>query len=131
MREYKVKDRVHAVYDTIDEVPDHIQYTDQWRSASIGEWVLADDGCIVQILRSGQLKRAYRKKDVNYIGTCTGTFICSTAYKMDTDRRDNIYNLSGKTPQASVKDRKDATPKEQLFAQFVSQGMKATDALLH
>tara|TARA_R110002012_G_scaffold299583_1_gene498775 strand:+ start:1990 stop:2724 length:735 start_codon:yes stop_codon:yes gene_type:complete len=130
MREYKVKGRLHSVYDSVDELPSNIKYVDDWRGADIGQWVLADDGCIIQILRSGQLKRAYRKKDVNYVGTCTGTFICSDAYKMDTDRRDNIYNLSGKTPQDSVKERKELTPKEQLFAQFVSQGMKATDAYL-
>jgi len=130
MRSYTVKGREHVVYDALDELPNDIQYTDKWRDADIGDWVLADDGCIVQILRSGHLKRAYRKKDVKYVGTCTGTFICSDVYKMDTDRRDNIYNLSGKTPQDSVKTRTELTPKEQLFAQFVSQGMKATDAYL-
>ena len=130
MREYIVKGKNHLVYDGLDELTDSITYTDDWINADIGQWVLADDGCIIQILRSGVLKRPYRKKNVKYVGTCTGTFICADAYKMDTDRRDNIYNLSGKSPQNSVKDREDITPKEELFAQFVAQGVKATEAYL-
>lgn len=131
MREYTVKDKVHLVYDSIDEFPQEIEYKANWRDADIGDWVIADDGCIIQILRSGCLKRPYRKKDVKYVGTCTGTFICGGSYKMDTDKRGNIYNLSGKSPYESVKDRTTLTPKEQLFAQFVSQGMHATDAYLN
>ena len=130
MRNYTVKDHRHFVYDSIDEVPQGIDYKADWRNANIGDWVLADDGCIIQILRSGHLKRPYRKKDVKYVGTCTGTFVCTDAYQMDTDRRENIYNLSGKSPYSSVKEREQLTPKEELFAQFVAQGMKATDAYL-
>ena len=94
MREYIVKSMKHIVYDSIDEFPSNLNYTDNWKHADIGDWVLSDDGCIIQILRSGFLKRPYRKKNVKYVGTCTGTFVCADAYKMDTDRRDNIYNLS-------------------------------------
>ena len=105
MRDYTIKDRKHFVYDSIDEVPQGIDYKADWRNATVGDWVLADDGCIIQILRSGHLKRPYRKKDVNYVGTC-------------------------KSPYTSVKSRENLTPKEELFCQFVAQGMKATDAYL-
>ena len=131
MREYIVKSMKHIVYDSIDEFPSNLNYTDNWKHADIGDWVLSDDGCIIQILRSGFLKRPYRKKNVKYVGTCTGTFVCADAYKMDTDRRDNIYNLSGKSPQDSVKDRLILTQKEELFSQFMAQGMHDTDAYLN
>ena len=130
MREYTVKGANHVVYDNIEELPAGFHYTDNWKDSDVGDWVMSDDGCIVQILRRGALRRPYRKQDVIYVGTCTGTFICADNYKMDTDRRDNIYNLSGKTPQDSIKDRSTLTPKEQLFAQFVAQGMETTDAYL-
>ena len=53
MREYEVKKEIHNVYDAIDEVPTSIQYMLDWRKASVGDWVVADDGCVIQILRGG------------------------------------------------------------------------------
>ena len=43
MREYTVKDRTHKVYDSKDEVPNNIEYLDDWRDGDIGDWVLTDD----------------------------------------------------------------------------------------
>jgi hypothetical protein len=49
---------------------------------------------------------------------------------MDTEKRVNIYNFSGKHPEDSVKTRPHTTPRERLFAQFVAQGMDYVEAYM-
>ena len=53
MRHYKVNKALHTVFDSEDEVPSDIHYLRNWRDASISDWVLADDGSIIQVLRMG------------------------------------------------------------------------------
>ena len=131
MRSYSIKDIDHVVYDSKEEVPGDMQILEDWRRGDVGDWVLADDGCIIQILRVGKFARPGKKpKALKYVGTCTGTFICKKTYKMDCDRRENIYNISGKSPYTQTIDRDDITQKEHLFAQFVSQGMDRAEAYL-
>ena len=131
MRKYSVKKIEHIVYDSVDELPDHIKFLDNWREGDVGDWVIADDGCIIQILRTGHFARPTKKvKALKYVGTCTGTFICKDTYKMDCDKRENIYNISGKSPYTQTIERKEITHRERLFAQFVSQGMERTEAYL-
>ena len=131
MREYTVKDQSHTVYDSVDEVPDGIKFLDNWRDGDIGDWILSDDGCIIQVLRTGYFARPTKKvKALKYVGTCTGTFICRDAYKMDCDKRENIYNISGKSPYTQTIERKEITHRERVFATFISQGMERTEAYL-
>ena len=131
MRTHTVKDRNHTVYDSLDEVPQHIQLIDNWRKGDIGDWVQSDDGCIIQILRTGYFSRPTKKiKALKYVGTCTGTFICKDSYTMDCDKRENIYNISGKSPYTQTIERKEVTHRERVFAQFITQGMERTEAYL-
>ena len=131
MRKYTVKDQSHTVYDNVDEFPSDMTYIKDWRKGDIGNWVLTDDRCVVQILRSGVFARPTKQmKALKYVGTCTGTFICKKAYKMDCDRRENIYNISGKSPYTQTIERKEVTHRERLFAQFISLGMERTEAYL-
>ena len=131
MREYTVKDRTHKVYDSKDEFPEDMSFLDNWRDGDIGDWVLADDGCIIQVLRSGSFARPTKKiKALKYVGTCTGTFICKTTYKMDCDKRENIYNISGKSPYTQTIERTEVTHKERIFASFIAEGMERTEAYL-
>jgi hydroxymethylpyrimidine pyrophosphatase-like HAD family hydrolase len=132
MREYTIKKVVHKVYESLEEVPSTIVYLQDWRLGEIGDWVLADDGAIIQILRSGELARPRNiEKILKYIGTCTGTYIAKPEYTMDTDRRENIYTVSGKlSSENTLKNRKDVTPREAMFAQFVAMGMDKVDAYL-
>ena len=131
MREYTVKDITYIVYENALAAPDNITFLDNWREGDVGDWVLADDGCIIQILRSGYFSRPTKKvKALKYVGTCTGTFICKDSYKMDCDKRENIYNISGKSPYTQTVERKEVTHRERLFAQFVTQGMERTEAYL-
>ena len=74
MREYSIANVPHMVYDDSLEVPGDIKVVKDWRAADIGDWVLADDGGIIQIIRCGVMKQ--RKRFLRYVGTCTGTFVC-------------------------------------------------------
>ena len=129
MRHYKVKRVSHQVFDSIDEFPKDKKYLKNWRDGHIGDWVLADDDCIIQVLRQGEMlrKRGHRK----YIGTCTGTFLALKNTKMDTDRRPNIYSFGGyASPEESVQQRKELTSSEELFIQYMSSGMKPEEAYI-
>jgi len=53
MRTYAVKGKDHVVYDSIEEFPDTMRYLKDWRDGDLGDWILADDGCIIQVLRVG------------------------------------------------------------------------------
>jgi hypothetical protein len=132
MRSYTISKIDHVVYDDVTELPDGFSFSNNWREADIGDWVQADDGCIVQILRSGIMKKPRGKvREVKYLGTCTGTFSTAKSTKFHTDPFDNIYSFSGKKyQQGSLKDRKDPTTNEVLFAQYVSKGVSPEEAYL-
>ena len=127
MRWYKVNKFTYVVYDSMDEVPPHIEVIKDWRKGNVDEWVLTDDECIVQVLRKGIMGR--KNGEQGYIGTCTGTFPISDNVKMDGDKRLNIYSFSGNnTPEQVVINRKKMTANEELFATYISQGLSPEDA---
>ena len=49
---------------------------------------------------------------------------------MDCDKRENIYNISGKSPYTQTIERKEVTYKERVFAAFIAEGMERTEAYL-
>ena len=55
MRTYKVSNIYHKVFNDKEELPSGIDVVPEWREANIGDWVEADDGCIIQILRKGTM----------------------------------------------------------------------------
>ena len=55
MRHYKVNKVQHTIFDSMDEVPSEVEVVSDWRNANIGDWVKADDDCIIQILRKGNM----------------------------------------------------------------------------
>mgnify|MGYP003115975298 CR=1 FL=1 len=132
MRHYKVNKINHTVFETFDEVPKDISYHEDWRDGHIGDWVKADDGCIIQILRMGNMIKPKGKvRQVKYIGTCTGTFIVSDKTKMDTSRRVNIYSLGGNIDRDKrLEDRKGLSSREEIFVQYIASGMDARKAYL-
>ena len=118
MRSYKVNKVNHIVYDTVSEVPPKIIIHKDWRKANIGDWVLADDESVIQILRKGSMLR--KTGEQGYIGTCTGTFVVTKNTFLDTDRRINIYSFGGNsTPEQVVTRRRDMTANERLFVQYL------------
>ena len=130
MREYNASREKHKVYDSIYEVPSSIKFLPDWKNGEIGEWVLADDKCVIQVLRKGSMlnKGKYR---IYYLGTCTGTYICSKESTMDTQRRKNIYSIGGnKTQYDSITERKNLTGQETMFAKYVAIGIDPAEAYL-
>ena len=132
MRHYKVNKAQHVVFDSEDEVPSDVHYLRDWRKASISDWVLADDGSIIQILRKGvMLKPKGKVRRVTYLGTCTGTFVVSNKVKMDTSKRINIYSIGGNIERNErIDERKELSTREELFVQHLSAGMDPRKAYL-
>ena len=130
MRTYKVNKIEHDVFDPGDILPEGLNVLQDWREGRVGDWVMADDDCIIQILRRGtMLRRKGKEREVGYVGTCAGTFIVKPHIKMDTSRRPNIYSLGGhKTPEEIVQDRKDLNSYETLFLSYMAGGMSPGDA---
>ena len=129
MRHYKVGKKYHTVYESSDELPDSIDIVPSWRDASIGDWVLADDECYIQILRKGVLKKPKgKKKDIEYVGTCTGTFANYKHTKMDTSRRENIFSFGGK--KQNINSRMKINAFESLFVDYITSGMKPVEAYI-
>ena len=131
MRKYKVKNTEHVVYDDVSEVPKELKLLEDWRDGEIGDWVIADDNSVLQILRVGYMaKPSVKDKAIKYVGTCTGTFVARMSDKMDTDRRTDIYSFSGMQHKQRVNDREDPSSGERVFAQFIAAGMDRTDAYM-
>ena len=127
MRKHKVNGIIHIVYETVSEVPPHINITKDWRRGNIGDWVLADDESVIQILRKGGMLN--KNGEAGYIGTCTGTFIVNNNTYLDTDKRANIYSFGGSsTPEQVVINRQKMTANEELFVAYISQGLSPEDA---
>ena len=131
MRRYKVATSWHTVYEGIDEVPKDLIVVPDWRDGRVGDWILSDDGCIVQVLRKGEMKTAKgRNKVRGYIGTCTGTFTTDKKTRMDTSKRINIYSFGGKHREDVLLDRTTLSTSEELFVQHLASGMSPREAYM-
>lgn len=132
MRQYKVGKKQHTVFDEDQEVPTEIKVVKNWRNGHLGDWVRADDGCVIQILRENKVMTR-GKHPVKYIGTCTGTYLCRDRDKMDTARRENIYSFSAKASNNTtkrVKDRDYLTANEAMFAKYLANGFSPEEAYM-
>ena len=132
MRHYTVNKVQHTVFDSEDEVPANIHYLREWRDSVLSDWVLADDGCIIQILRKGSMTKSKGKvRKVDYVGTCTGTFVVSEATKMDTSKRTNIYSIGGDIERNQrLDERETLSTREELFVKYWASGMDYRKAYL-
>ena len=132
MRQYLIKKISHRVYEPNDPLPRNLKVLEDWRDGHIGDWVLADDECVIQILRRGKMLRSKGKDRIReYVGTCTGTFVIGPNTKMDTSRRTNIYSFGGeKSPDNILTERKDLTKTESIFVLYLAQGLKPQEAYL-
>jgi len=137
MRTYIIKGIEHPVYESLEEVPKGLKYTKDWRNADVGDWVLAEDGCVIQILRKGYMwKNKGHTVRRTYVGTCTGSFVCTKGMEMNAKKHRNIYNFSSclEGEEESIHPLRIAndtvTKSEAAFAAFVSSGMDLTEAYL-
>ena len=131
MRVYRVNTIDHTVYELDDTVPENLIIQSNWRDGQVGEWVKADDDCIIEVLRRGKMKKKMgRNKISEYIGTCTGTFLVSKTVKMDTSKRENIYSFSGRKVDDVVQNRTKLNNFEMLFVTYVAKGVNPVEAYL-
>ena len=130
MQKHKVNGILHEVYE-LDEVPEDITVVNNWRDAELGDWVLTDDDCVIQILRKGTMLKAKGKNPkVHYLGTCTGTFPATKTAKMDASRRENIYSFGGRPEAESVMNRDSLTKYESIFVAYIIAGMDPKEAYM-
>ena len=132
MRHYTVNNAQYVVYESEDELPPDVYPIKDWRNGGLFDWVLADDGCFIQILRKGTMTKPKGKvREVAYIGTCTGTFIVSPKTKMDTSKRVNIYSLGGDVERNQrLDDRENLSTREELFVTYLAGGMDPRQSYL-
>jgi hypothetical protein len=132
MRQYKINKIDHRVYEPNDLLPESLKVVEDWRDGHVGDWILADDECVIQVLRRGQMLRAKgRDKVREYIGTCCGTFPIGPRIKMDTSKRANIYSFGGsKSPDDILVDRKNLTRAEHVFVLYLAQGLRPVEAYI-
>ena len=129
MRHYKVNRIYHTVYEDSHELPMDVKkrINNRRDQVSIGDWIQTDDGCYMEVLRSGNMTKAKGKnKKISYIGTCTGTYLLKS--KIDSSRRENIYTLSGFAPKTMT--RENLNKYERLFVQYLTGGMKPVEAYI-
>jgi len=132
LRVYKVNGIAHKVFDPDDTIPSDITVKSDWRAAVVGDWVKSDDGCVIEVLRQGIMKRTKGKeRNVKYIGTCTGTFAAYKNTKMDTSKRINIYSFGGgKLSDDVLIQREHLSKHEQVFVVYLASGMAPEQAYL-
>ena len=132
MRTYRVNGIEHRVYDSDDELPEGLIVQSKWRHGIVGDWIKADDDCVIQVLRRGTMAKAKGQNKVReYIGTCTGTFPIGPNVKMDTSRRNNIYSFGGsKSSEDILLDRTILSKHEEVFVLYLASGMAPEDAYI-
>ena len=129
MRKYKIKNLEHSVYEDLDEFPSDLVIKSNWRKGVLGDWVITDDGAVMEVLREGEVKQG--KKKTRYIGTCTGTYLCKPSVIFSSSKNKNIYSFGGdRNHKDSLKDRKKVNVKEVMFAKYVAHGMTPVDAYI-
>lgn len=142
MEYQKIKGVKHLVFLNVDEFNEHFNdkktYVKKWRNANQGEWVLADDGGIVQILKKSNINHPQDRKNykfaTHYIRTVVGTFLCVDKTYMDTDftQHKNRYTFSKtlKNPISNLYKRDNTTKKEKIFATNIVVGMGAVKSYM-
>ena len=119
----------HTVYEDSEELPTDVKrkVNNKREKVSTGDWIETDDGCYMEVLRSGNMTKAKGKnRKGSYIGTCTGTYLLKS--KIDSSRRENIYTLSGLEPKTMT--RENLNKYERLFVHYLVGGMKPVEAYI-
>ena len=109
--EYReIKGVKHYVYDTVEEFQSNHKdiKPKEWKdNPQEGDWVVADDGGVVQILKRNGISHPNDRKNWKlnrgYVRTVVGTFLLNNKSKMDTnfDLHPNRYTFSKNVKQAN------------------------------
>ena len=131
----KIKGKRHYVYDSVEEFhsenPDKLGVESNWRVANEGDWVLSDDGRVIQLLKVSNINHPNDRKNYKwakgYVRTVVGSFLNKEKTFMDTDfsQHKNRYTFSKtiKNPSKRVNQRKNNTKNENIFSVNVVSGM--------
>ena len=147
MESQTIRGKHHYVFDDIEEFKEHFknilprtpEIKENWRFAKEKDWVLSDDGRIVQLLKVAEkVKHHGDRKNYKFargwVRTIVGTFINRDNTVMDTDfsSHANRYTFSKtiKNPSSRVRKRTKPTNKEKEFATNVVVGMGAVKAYM-
>jgi hypothetical protein len=136
MKTKKRKGKIHQVFEDRAEFhnfygPEAPPLAPDWRTAKVGEWVEADDGGIVQILKRGNLPhphdRPNYKAHKGWVRTIVGTFPCNDKTLMDTDfdQHPQPYTFSKKSQaeQKQAQAEREALSKgETIFTTAIMSG---------
>jgi len=134
MKTRKRKGKIHCVYESVEEFRSHNPDTslaDSWREAKEGEWVEADDGGVVQILKRGELPHPHDRKNYSlstgWVRTIVGTFPCNAGGYMDTDfdQHPQPYTFSRRSAKEQArhqKERKNLSKAEHIFVTSIMAG---------
>lgn len=138
MQSQSIREVDHYVFEDKDEFTSFFQengtpvpkLVKDWRHAYEGDWVISDDGRIVQILKRGKIRHPQDRKNYRYykayVRTIVGTFLCRDNVYMDTDFSEHpnryMFSKSGKTSSQRFNERKELTKKEKIFATNIVAG---------
>jgi len=138
-----IKKKPHYVYDSVAEfeafksvtgvVPELVE---NWRNGEEGQWVVADDGGVVQLLKvSHSLKHPHDgnyKYSQGWCRTVVGSFRISDKEYMDTDFRQHanryIFSRTLKNSNDNFKKRTDLTKQESEFCLYIRLGKPVAKA---
>ena len=97
-----------------------------WKKAEEGDWCLADDGKIVQILKKGCFVDA-KKRNNDYIRTIIGMFNHRGRGAFAGTVKDEIYRFTKKSDY-KIKTGGYLTDAKRNFAKYIAHGMEPTEA---
>ena len=139
----RIKSKKHYVFSSEEEYYDYFDDAAKpkhWKDETVkeGDWVYADDGGVVQLLKVSGIKHPSDRKNYSYhsgyVRTVVGTFLINNKSQMDTDfsQHRNRYTFSKtlKDPNENVKKRKSVTRKEKIFTTNVAVGMGAVKSYM-
>jgi len=119
--------RNYLIFDSLDEFhedADGEHCVENWRLGQEGDWVLTDDGRVLEILKRAEFKSG-GGKGKEYVRTICGTFLVRDDTVMDSVLRKNPYSFSsGKSPGDVRRTRKHTNVREDIFAGYIAQGME-------
>ena len=124
-----IKGKKHYAYESKEEFrkahPDTPLITD-WKQAKEGDWCLADDGKIVQILKKGAFAHKTRK-ETPYARTVIGMFNLQNSGSFLGTVKDEIYRFTKKSDYETKKGGH-LTDAKRNFAKYIAHGMEPVEA---
>ena len=139
MKFQKIRGKTHYVFEEKYEFENYFmgkigtvpKLIENWREAGEGDWVIADDGGIVQVLKKFKARHPHDRPNYSahngMVRTVVGTFIQADKYEMDTDftLHESRYRISG-AGEARINyrwnTREDLTKKELIFVAELCSG---------